>query len=515
MEFDRFLFSSPFSNLEKVTRNTQKLIELKLPAIEKECNSIASASAKGQNPQKVVGAIDTLLRKLKAFKKRLDSYNQEASKHAECLASRWEYVKRKQPELNTKNSAESCENESEDIEMEDVEQQTCSSQLDSQFEFTLGASDDVRIRRMIAEFLLRQGCVDTAREFARKYGIESLLDFDLFASFHSILADLANRSCTKAIEWTGQNRSKLNRLESELELNLHIQEFIELVRKGDELKETSDGMDGISESVSNGTLRSNESAIVEQNGRNSEEMTDHSSESGVKLPENGVISPQNGVISLQNGVNSQQNGSNFQENGTSSIRDIESCQSAVLRTSKALRYAWKHLSKIGEDTARFQEMFSCLVYFDVQRQTCLNPRYNKYFSTDRWDSLRSMFIIDLLRVNDLPQNSMLELVLKCGLGVLKTQNCNNSDESNSNCPACCSLLRSVAAPIIPVRRVNSFLVCRMSGKPIDEHNPPMVTPSGMVYGKQALLNSKDPDAIMCPRTNKRFSLDECRPAYIL
>jgi len=42
---------------------------------------------------------------------------------------------------------------------------------------------------------------------------------------------LSNQSCTEALAWCSENKSKLKKLESTLEFNLRLQEYIELIKQ--------------------------------------------------------------------------------------------------------------------------------------------------------------------------------------------------------------------------------------------------------------------------------------------
>eukprot|EP01133_Synstelium_polycarpum_P003504 gene3504-4003_t len=50
-------------------------------------------------------------------------------------------------------------------------------------------------------------------------------------SSKKVVVGLANHNCTEALAWCSENKSKLKKINSDLEFNLRIQEFIELVRE--------------------------------------------------------------------------------------------------------------------------------------------------------------------------------------------------------------------------------------------------------------------------------------------
>lgn len=81
------------------------------------------------------------------------------------------------------------------------------------------------------------------------------------------------------------------------------------------------------------------------------------------------------------------------------------------------------------------------------------------------------------------------------LSVVHIRFCAWGEHHNPNCPVCCGSLAVLATKLPVMQRELSCLVCRLSGKIMDEHNPPAVLPNGFVYSAKvghffigALLN---------------------------
>jgi macrophage erythroblast attacher len=55
------------------------------------------------------------------------------------------------------------------------------------------------------------------------------VDLEVFLSAKKVIDGITSRSCARALAWCGENRSRLVRINSTLEFNLRVQEFIELV----------------------------------------------------------------------------------------------------------------------------------------------------------------------------------------------------------------------------------------------------------------------------------------------
>jgi macrophage erythroblast attacher len=83
---------------------------------------------------------------------------------------------------------------------------------------------------------------------------------------------------------------------------------------------------------------------------------------------------------------------------------------------------------------------------------------------------------------------LLSITLQAGLSALKTPQCRQHEDKNLNCPVCDTSTLGALAESLPLsHHVNSSIVCRLSGKKIDENNPPMLLPNGRVYSLQVRL----------------------------
>lgn len=87
-----------------------------------------------------------------------------------------------------------------------------------------------RLDRMIVEYFLRNGYYNAAITLAEKSEIKDLTNIDIFLTSREVEKSLANRETSKCLIWCHDNKSKLRKLKSNMEFNLRMQEFIELVR---------------------------------------------------------------------------------------------------------------------------------------------------------------------------------------------------------------------------------------------------------------------------------------------
>ncbi|KAJ8982427.1 hypothetical protein NQ317_007775 [Molorchus minor] len=87
-----------------------------------------------------------------------------------------------------------------------------------------------RLDRMVVEYFLRNGYYNAAISLADKSDIKELTNIDIFLTSREVEKSLANRETTKCLLWCHDNKSKLRKLKSNMEFNLRIQEFVELIR---------------------------------------------------------------------------------------------------------------------------------------------------------------------------------------------------------------------------------------------------------------------------------------------
>lgn len=143
--------------------------------------------------------------------------------------------------------------------------------------------------------------------------------------------------------------------------------------------------------------------------------------------------------------------------------------------------------------------------------------YMKLFDPSRWTSLIQQFRADNYSLNSLPSQSLLTITLQAGLSALKTPQCYQTANRNFNCPVCAADTLGVLAEKLPLsHHVNSTIVCRISGEIMNEDNPPMVLPNGMVYSYKALteMASTSENIITCPRTGATCDVLQLKKVFI-
>ncbi|CAF1619741.1 unnamed protein product [Adineta ricciae] len=88
-----------------------------------------------------------------------------------------------------------------------------------------------RYERILVDFLFRTRCFETAQALAKATGIEQLVNSEIYLAGREIEDSLMRRDVSKCLAWFNENKTKLKKNGSTLDFCIHLQEFIELVRK--------------------------------------------------------------------------------------------------------------------------------------------------------------------------------------------------------------------------------------------------------------------------------------------
>ncbi|TFK34451.1 CTLH/CRA C-terminal to lish motif domain-containing protein [Crucibulum laeve] len=188
---------------------------------------------------------------------------------------------------------------------------------------------------------------------------------------------------------------------------------------------------------------------------------------------------------------------------------------------EAIAYSKKHLVP-WQDTHLAQiEQASALLAFPPNTRC---PSYKRLYDLSRWNNLVKSFRLAIYNLNTLPTEPLLYLALYAGLASLKLPACYDHATKNVDCPVCDvetgesapKGLGKLAEEVPLSHHANSTIVCRISGKIMDEDNPPMAFPDGSVYSREALeeMAMKHGGKVTCPRTGSICSFLNLRKVYI-
>ncbi|TDL22689.1 hypothetical protein BD410DRAFT_787966 [Rickenella mellea] len=185
------------------------------------------------------------------------------------------------------------------------------------------------------------------------------------------------------------------------------------------------------------------------------------------------------------------------------------------KTLDAINYSKKYL--ISWQDSQLHQIRHASALLAYPPTTTCGP-YKRLYDSKRWTTLVQSFRLAVYQLNTLPTEPLLNLALYAGLASLKLPSCYDSSYKNVDCPVCDSYgLGQLASEVPWSHHVNSTIVCRLSGKIMNEDNPPMSFPNGYVYSKEALeeLASKSKDGLVtCPHTGERCELRMLRKVFV-
>ena len=90
----------------------------------------------------------------------------------------------------------------------------------------------VRLNRLLVDYLLRMGYVESAKALAKEKGIEELVDVDVFVQAHRVEESLRRGSTVEALAWCREHAVLMKKTGGALDFELRLQQYIELRRVG-------------------------------------------------------------------------------------------------------------------------------------------------------------------------------------------------------------------------------------------------------------------------------------------
>eukprot|EP00004_Rigifila_ramosa_P027757 TRINITY_DN9155_c0_g1_i1.p2 TRINITY_DN9155_c0_g1~~TRINITY_DN9155_c0_g1_i1.p2 ORF type:complete len:379 (+),score=116.93 TRINITY_DN9155_c0_g1_i1:79-1215(+) len=191
------MLKCPYEAWNKTAKHAEKLLERDIPPVLQMC-----AGAEGMSKAEAIQQLDAMTARLAALKRKLESNKKESETQAQRCRQRIDHA----------DEGEQCAVGARD------------AAATAQWE-------QMRVDRVLADYLLREGLFEAAQAHAAEAGIVELVDTAVFVEAARIAEALRRRDCGPALQWAGENRSRLKKLKSTLELQLRIQEFVELIRR--------------------------------------------------------------------------------------------------------------------------------------------------------------------------------------------------------------------------------------------------------------------------------------------
>jgi len=195
---DQPLLRLPHELLRKNLKSAQRQIEVSHKAID----SSLEAAKPSSKPADALAAIDVTLAKAQTLKRKLEALHEEERNLHRQQKARIAHLQ----DLHDVQSVG-------DVKFDDW--------------------SEVRLDRLLVDYLLRQGYTSSARALASAKDVEDLVDIPVFEECSRIEAALRSGDVKEALAWCAENKQALKKISSNLELELRLQQFIALRRTGE------------------------------------------------------------------------------------------------------------------------------------------------------------------------------------------------------------------------------------------------------------------------------------------
>ncbi len=362
---------------------------------------------------------------------------------------------------------------------EDASHTTSSVSLQHPSRHGLAMGSKLQLERLTGEYLLRQGYFESlgllekeggsTQQAGAGGGAGKLFDLDIFLECREVERQLVEkRDCMRALAWCADHASKLRRLGSSLEFQLHKQQFLELVRQRDRIQ----ALEYASQHL-HPTANSAAAAVV--------------SAGGVANP-TGLSVEQ--LLEVQQAM------------ATLALADPEACTVPEYQRL----FAVERLRELGDlFAAEARRCYGMITHYTTL-EICLQAGLTA-LKTPLCRGGAPGGMMAKANKEDEDQEGEME----------------EEDERNYNqdCPVCSPAGRALAVGLPLAHFGNSYLTCRCTGEAMDGGNPPMVLPNGRVYSQRAirenLLSVDESGAVwvICPRTGDSFAPSEVKNIFVV
>eukprot|EP01095_Lingulamoeba_sp_RSL-Kostka_P015287 TRINITY_DN697_c2_g1_i1.p1 TRINITY_DN697_c2_g1~~TRINITY_DN697_c2_g1_i1.p1 ORF type:complete len:534 (-),score=133.60 TRINITY_DN697_c2_g1_i1:106-1707(-) len=354
---------------------------------------------------------------------------------------------------------------------------------------------NIKFDRILVDFLMREGYLKTAKLLIADSDIKNLVDFDLFEKRKKIIDSLKKKNCKLALKWCAENRTRLKKIKSNLEFNIRIQEFINLIKKNKRNEAIKYSRKFFHSFLKSDNDSNNSSKISSSSSSSFDNVNPYMKKiqrvmACLILPPDTQCSPYKEL---------------FDDDQWDMLikQFLRDCNSVQCFTKNSL------LDIYLQNGIPAIKTLQCCKYNK-------NKDYNSSFFSnnnnnvdEESDEENKDKDADMEDIQDVQKGS-------------KRKKSNKVDEFNEenyniNCPTCQPLFVKLSKDLPCSRHLNSTLVCRISNEIMDEDNPPMVFPNGHIYSYNALkrmADANDNNVVTCPKTNEKCLFSDLRKAYI-
>ncbi|XP_022747135.1 macrophage erythroblast attacher-like [Durio zibethinus] len=181
----------PFEHFKKTIRANHRTVEKEVSAVISSVADVADCDELSKDD--AVLSLSSLVSRLQGLKRKLEEGSRTENLQAQKCRARFDHL------------------ESVDAE-------------------NMSEWNNMRLKRILVDYMLRMSYYDTAMKLAESCNIQDLVDIDVFQEAKKVIDALRNQDAGSALAWCIDNKSRLKKSKSKFEFQLRLQEFIELVR---------------------------------------------------------------------------------------------------------------------------------------------------------------------------------------------------------------------------------------------------------------------------------------------
>ncbi|KAJ6010500.1 hypothetical protein N7451_001912 [Penicillium sp. IBT 35674x] len=189
-------------NFKAVQRVVEREKEYVLPALKEAANASLSNT---HTPDQTLAALDAMISRMQGLKRKMESLQEEERRIQSQSRKRIQHL-------------EALHN------------------IPSLADVKYDQWSRVRLDRLLVDHMLRSGFSESAKQLAEERDIEGLVDLGVFTQCQRIVESLRRGDTKEALQWCGENKAALKKSNHNLEFELRLQQYIELVRTQDRSK---------------------------------------------------------------------------------------------------------------------------------------------------------------------------------------------------------------------------------------------------------------------------------------
>ncbi|KAL4926110.1 FYV10 family protein [Aspergillus undulatus] len=189
-------------NLKSVQRITEREKEYVLPALKEAAKT---SMANDQTPDQTLATLDAMISRMQGLKRKLEDLHQEEKKINQQSRKRIQHLDQLY-------------------------------QIPSLTDVKYDQWSRVRLDRLVVDHMLRSGYTESAQQLAREKNIEELVDLNVFVQCQRIAESLRHGEAKDALQWCSENKAALKKSQYNLEFELRLQQYIEMIRTRDKAK---------------------------------------------------------------------------------------------------------------------------------------------------------------------------------------------------------------------------------------------------------------------------------------